>query len=267
MGPLVKKQLHQAKAMRSLQPELKRIKRAASSKQEESTMLMELYKEKGINPFSQLGVVVLQLPIFLGLYSGLHKIILDPNALTTFAYPALRDLSWMKQLAANIHLFDSSLFGVVDLTRAALPKGGGVYLPALLIVFGSAIAQYFQSKQLMPASSDGRRLRDILKDASSGQQADQSEVNAAVGRSTRYFIPVMIFFITLGIASALSLYWFVGGLVAFIQQSRILKQDETELEDLADAAPSSKKQVIEGEVIRASAKKNKKTSKSKKRRR
>src|SRR5476651_1890238 len=76
LWPLVKKQLHQAKAMRKLQPELKRIKaQTKGDKQKESTMVMELYKEKGINPFSSIGIVLLQLPIFIGLYSGLRRIV------------------------------------------------------------------------------------------------------------------------------------------------------------------------------------------------
>ena len=43
MWPLVKRQLHQARAMRKLQPELKRIKQAAKGdRQKESMMMMEL---------------------------------------------------------------------------------------------------------------------------------------------------------------------------------------------------------------------------------
>src|SRR3546814_9595492 len=51
MWPLVKKQLHQSKAMRALQPELTKIKKAAKgNKKQESMMMMELYRERGINP-------------------------------------------------------------------------------------------------------------------------------------------------------------------------------------------------------------------------
>ncbi len=85
-----------------------------------------------------------------------------------------------------------------------------------------------------------------MKDASSGRQSDQSEVNAAVGRSTRYFLPFMIFIITVRIAAALSLYWLVSGAVAYIQQSRVLGRDEQELETAADKTNTK---VIEGEVI------------------
>ena len=268
LWPLVKKQLHQAKAMRKLQPELKRIKKAAAGdRQKESMLMMELYKERGINPFGSIGVLIIQIPILIGLYSGLRRVVDDPHALVTFSYPALQHLSWMKQLAGNIHLFDSTLFGVVDLTRSALGKTG-VYWPAMIIVIASAVTQFFQAKQLMPQDKESRSLRTILKDAGSGKQADQSEVNAAVGRSTRFLFPAMIFLFTVNIASALSLYWFTGGLVAYIQQAIVLKGDETELEKDADAgsaAPKAKKAtVIEGEVVATTSTPKKSSRKSSK---
>ena len=265
MWPLVKKQLHQAKAMREMQPEIKRIKAAAKGdRQKESMMLMELYKERQISPFGSIGVLILQLIILIGLYQGLHKVIVDPHALVANSYDTLRNLSWMKTLASDINKFDASLLGIVDLKRAALSKEG-FYLPAMLLVIGSAVSQYFQSKQLMPDNKDSRKLRQILKEASAGKQADSSEVNAAVGRTTRYFIPVMIFFFTVNIASALSLYWLVSGITAYWQQARILGQDEKEMEAIADKPD---KKIIEGEVVqkKTTTNKKKKTNASKKRR-
>jgi YidC/Oxa1 family membrane protein insertase len=270
MWPLVRKQLHNAKAMRELQPEMKRIKKeAAGDRQKESAMVMELYKERGVNPFSSIGALILQLPILIGLYSGIRRIITDPHNLVTFAYPFLQHTSWLKELSTDISKFDHTLFGVVDLTRSAVEKTGGIYWPAMVLVFGSAIAQYYQSKQLMPNDKNARKLRDILKTASSGEKADQGEVNAAVGRSTRFFIPVMIFFLTVNIASALSLYWLVGGIVAIIQQGRVLGKDETELEGKMTASSSKTRTIIEGEIIPKPKQNNKKAGqkKAKKRRR
>ena len=264
MWPLIKKQLHQAKAMREMQPEIKRIKAASKGdRQKESVMLMELYKERQISPFGSIGVLIVQLIILIGLYQGLHKVIVDPQAIIANSYEPLRHLSWLKVLGSDIHRFDSSLLGLVDLNRAAISKAG-TYWPAMVLVFGSAVSQYFQSKQLMPTSKDGRKLRQILREASSGKQSDSSEVNAAVGRSTRYFIPVMIFFFTVNIASALSLYWLVSGITAYLQQARILGKDEQEMEAIADK-PSTP--IIEGEVIASPAKPKTKSSKTNKRRR
>ncbi len=230
MWPLVKKQLHNAKVMRAIQPELKRIKQEAKGdRQRESVLVMELYKERGVNPFGSIFILLVQLPILFGLYIGLRKIIDDPYNIINFAYEPIRNLSWMKELAGDIGKLDETLYGIVDLKRAALGPQG-FYFPAFVLVVGSAVTQYYQSKQLMPDDKQARKLRHILRDAGKGAQADSSEVNAAVARNTKYLIPVMIFFFTINIASALSLYWFVSGLVAMLQQARLLKQDEVEME-------------------------------------
>lgn len=261
MWPVVKKQLHQAKAMREMQPELKKIKKAAAgNKQQESALLMELYKEKGINPFGSIGALVVQFIILIGLYSGLRKVVADPRAVINLSYGFMHNLSWLKELATDIHKFDATLFGFVDLKRAAINKGSGIYYPALVIVLASAVAQFYQSKQLLPNNKDGRGLRAILKEANSGKKAEQSEVNAAVGQSTRYLLPFMIIIFTINLPSALSLYWLTGGVVAYIQQARVLGKDEAEMEVLADEP-----NIIEGEVIEKPPKK-KKPSTSKKRR-
>lgn len=272
MWPLVKKQLHQAKVMRQLQPELKRIKLAAKgNRQKESAMMMELYKERGINPFGSIGVLILQIPILIGLYSGLTRLIHDPHQLVTFSYPWIQHLHWMEALAKDIHKFDGTLFGIVDLTRPAIGPMGA-YWPALVIVLASALAQYFQSKQLLPGTKESKSLRQIMRSAGQGKPADQSEVSAAVGRSTVYLIPAMIVLFTINLASALSLYWLVSGLVAFVQQSIVLRDDTTEMEDMADTKVKKDVAAIpEAEIVTADSKdtkkeKTKSSNKTKKRR-
>jgi len=267
MWPLVKRQLHQAKAMRELQPEIKRVKaEAKGDRQKESAMLMELYKEKGINPVGSIIVLIPQFLILIGLYSGLTRVVHNPQSLTTFAYPALQHLGWMEHLSHNIHNFDNTLFGSVDLTKAAISQAG-VYLPAMIIAVASSIMQYYQSKQLMPNDKNARSLRTILREAGSGKQADQSEVNAAVGRSTRFFLPAMILLITVKLPAALGLYWLTGGVVAYIQQARVLRQDETEMEAIADRPTKNVAAIPEAEVITPPKTKKKKHAHAKNKRR
>jgi len=268
LWPLVKKQLKQTKVMRSLQPELKRIKKEAKGdRQKESLLMMELYKERGVNPLGTLPVLVVQLIVLIGLYSGLNRVIHDPKNIVDFAYPALQHLPWIQHLAHHPADFDNTLFGLVDLSRSALgPKG--TYLPALLLVFGSAAIQFITSRQLMPVDKDARKLRDILKDASkSGSRTDQSEVNAAVGRNTQYIIPIMVFLFTVNLPAALSLYWFTGGLVAYVQQSIALREDETDMEKLAEKPTRNVADIPEAEVVTPPKPKTPKKKKSAKKRR
>ncbi|HJQ09245.1 MAG TPA: YidC/Oxa1 family membrane protein insertase [Candidatus Saccharimonadales bacterium] len=268
MWPLIKKQLHQVKVMRKIQPELKRIKKAANGdRRKESLMMMELYKERGINPFSSIGVLILQIPILIGLYLGLQRVLKDPGQLESFAYPALQNLPWIEYIASHIKEFDATLFGIIDLTRSALGPHG-LYWPAMLIVVASAIIQYYQSKQLSPDTKDARSLRSILKDASAGKQADQTDVNASIARSTRFLLPAMVFIFTVNIASALALYWLVSGIVALIQQTIILRDDTAEMVNEAEGDKAKDgKTVIEGEVIEKPKKTEPKKAAARKKRR
>jgi YidC/Oxa1 family membrane protein insertase len=263
LWPVLKKQLSHSTALRKLQPEIKKIKAATKGdRAKEMLMMQELYKEREVNPAGVFPILILQLVVLIGLYSGLRKVIANPESLVTFSYPFIQHLSWMQELKHNIHMFDNTLFGIVNLGRAALSAGGGIYWPAMLIVIGSATIQFFQSGQLMPKTADQRKLRDILKDAGGGKQADQAELNAAVGRSTRYLLPAMIFLFTVNLASALSLYWLVGGLVAYLQQSRALKDDGTQMESIGDKPGRDVKAIPEAEVITVTPPKT--SSKSKK---
>ena len=250
MWPLVKKQMHQAKAMRQLQPEIKRIKKESKgNKQVESKLLMELYKEREISPFGSIGTLIIQFIILIGLYSGLRRVVYDPKDLVSFSYSFIQHIGWMKHIAVSPSSFKNTLFGLVNLDKAAISKTG-LYWPAMIIVLASAVTQFFQGKQLMPSDKNAKKLKDILKGAGAGQSADQSEVNAAIGRSTRYFLPVMIFLFTVSYPSALSLYWFMGGLVAYIQQSIALREDVLEMGE-APGKMSSKNvaDIVEAEIV------------------
>ena len=265
--PLLKKQLKHTKAMRELQPELKRIKAAAKgNRQQESLMMMELYKEKEIKPLAQLGLMAVQIIVFLALFSGLNRVVNNPQEIVDFSYPIVQNTAWMQEVAADITKFDETFLGSIDLTRAAVESGRSLYWPALLLVLGSAIIQYYQIRQTLPAVKDGRRLRDILKEANSGKQADTAEVNAAMGRNLAYIMPVLIFVLTIGFPAALALYWFVGGLIAYAQQSNLLKQDEYMMKE-ASAVVVRKKSLKEDmpKTTKTSTPK-KSSSKAKKRR-
>lgn len=275
MWPLVKKQLHHAKAMRELQPEMKRIKKEAKGdRTKESAMMMELYKEKEINPFSSIGLVLIQLPIFLALYSAISRIVNDQNVLHSLTYPFVQGLPWMKEVLANPTWFDNSLVGLIDLSRAAVPKDGAIYWPALTLVALSALAQYYQGKQIMPQSKDSKKIRDILREASEGKQADQGEMAAATGKFTQFMIPGFVFIFTISLPAALPLYWLCSSLVAIIQQAKVLNTEETIISQtiISDTEKANKSEAIEGEVIlpkkdKTKNKTSKKTSKNNKKRR
>lgn len=234
LWPLVRKQLHHARAMRKLQPELKKIKKAAAGdRQKEARLQMELYKEHEIRPFATIGTLLVQIPIFIGLYQVITKLIKDPGTLQSFSYSWVRDLPWIQDLARNSNNFDTELLGIIDLSRKGLEAGGGLYFAAILLAAVASAMQYYQSKHMMQDQKDARKLSVILKEAASGKESDQAEVTAAVSRGMLYFLPFVTFVFSINLPAALSLYFFASSAVGYLQQRRILGVDVAEMSEIA----------------------------------
>lgn len=235
MHPLIKKQLHHGKAMRDLQPEIKKIKEATKDNSHKtSKLIMELYKEREVSPFSSLGVLTVQVIILVGLYTGLRQIADDPTTIISSSYEWIKNLGVMQEVSLDINNFDFTLFGVFDLSRSANGPEG-IYFPALLLVTGSAIAQFFMGKQTLPEDKDSRSLKKIINDTKTGEKkVSGAEIQNMLTQSLKYLIPVAIFVFTFIIPSALALYWLTAGIVGYIQQRHILNQDEDELMSLGE---------------------------------
>ncbi len=72
--PLTMKQLHSTRAMQSIQPKMKELqKKYAKDKQKLSQETMKLYKEEGVNPIGCAFPMLVQFPIWIGLYRRLFK--------------------------------------------------------------------------------------------------------------------------------------------------------------------------------------------------
>jgi YidC/Oxa1 family membrane protein insertase len=264
LWPLVKKQLHQTKAMRKLQPQLKKLKKAAKGdRQKEARLQMELYKEHGVKPFATIGTLILQLPIFIALFFSIRKLIEDPNVLFTFSYSWVRDMPYIQQLMADVSQFEHTLLGIVDLSRKGI-ESGGIYIPAIILAIIAAIAQYYQSKLMLPDDKDAKKLGEIMKDAAAGKQADQSDVAGAVSRSMMYFLPFITFIFSVTLPSALALYILTTSAVGYLQQAYVLNQDKEEMHDLAVSAEKAEESKTEAKKEKTV---KKKSSKSKKKRR
>ena len=87
MWPLVKRQLHQTKMMRKIQPELAEIKKnCKGNRQMESIQMMDLYKRNNIKPFSAVLTTLIQLPIFLALFMAISAMVNPRPSADTCGY-------------------------------------------------------------------------------------------------------------------------------------------------------------------------------------
>lgn len=230
--PLVVKQLHQVKAMRKLQPKLEQIKKQhKGNKQMQSLQMMELYKEHGVNPFRSIGILLIQLPIFIALYHVIQIITLHRDQVGKYVYDFLHQVPAISQIIEHPEQFNEKLLGFVDLTKPALGSHIDLFLVVLAVL--AAATQLIMSKQTMPHTTSKRKIRDILKEAADGKEADQSEINNIIMSRMMYVLPVFMLFIMLSLPGALALYYAVSNIVATIQQHFILKRDEEELDEIA----------------------------------
>jgi YidC/Oxa1 family membrane protein insertase len=248
MWPLIKKQLHQVKAMRKLQPELVKIKKASKGdKRAESLAMMELYKKHDVSPFRSIGILFIQLPIFIALFTVIQIFTKHLDQVAQFTYGFLQNLGPVQDLIANPGHFNQQMLGFLDLTKQAVVNFdfSTVNWVLLVLAIGAAVTQYIMSKQTMPNQPDKnkRRLRDIMNEAADGKKADQSEMNTAVMGKMTKFLPIMMFFIMISLPGALVLYYTVSNLVAVLQQKSILDKDATEMIQIADepVKPAGKK--------------------------
>ena len=87
MWPLVKRQLHQTKLMRKIQPELAEIKKnCKGNRQLESIQMMDLYKRHNIKPFRTMLTTIIQLPIFLALFMAISAMVNPRPSADTCGY-------------------------------------------------------------------------------------------------------------------------------------------------------------------------------------
>lgn len=233
LWPLIKKQLHQTRAMREIQPELKKIKaKANGNKMLESTMMMELYREKNIKPFSSMLVMLIQLPILIAIFrvvqifsGGAYNAANGTNP-ADFIYPFLAHWGQIPELLSGEHL--TTLFGLINLSTTVAGYVPGIALAALAALF-----QYYQTKQTMPDVDDHKKLRNLFKEAASGKEVDQTDMMMATNRNMMLFMPIMTFIIALAFPTAVVLYYATTSLIAIIQQKYIMDKSEDELEAMA----------------------------------
>jgi YidC/Oxa1 family membrane protein insertase len=153
MWPLVVKQLHQVKAMRKLQPELARIKKATKgNRQLESMQMLELYKKHEVKPFRSILILLIQLPIFIALFQVIQIFTTHRDAIEKFTYEFMKGFDTVKELIANPDSFSPHFLGFVDLTHHAIsPNGLDWFL--ILLAGVAAYTQYIISKQTSPTTS------------------------------------------------------------------------------------------------------------------
>jgi YidC/Oxa1 family membrane protein insertase len=268
MWPLLKRQLHQSKLMRKIQPELVEIKkRCKGNRQLETLQTMDLYKRYNIKPFNSILTLFIQLPILIALFTTI-RVIITPTTndhLARRAYSFVQPLDKVHNLiekqkpflenAKNGYDFHPRLFNLIDLdVRAGLTTISSIII--LLFVLGLAFSQYYMVKQQQPSrKSKKRTLRQIFKETSEGKEPDQSELNNVVTSQMAYMMPIMMLFIMINLPGALVFYYLLSNLITIAQQKYIFDKSNEEMENSAEKTVLKElRKIQEAEIVQ-----NKKT--------
>jgi YidC/Oxa1 family membrane protein insertase len=173
--PLSKRALISQVKMRELQPQIEALR----EKHKENPQLaaietFALYKKHGVKPFASFGMILIQLPIFIGLYSVFSASFAAVDAASLYSFVPAPG-------AVNPFLFG------IDLQARSY---------ALALV--AAIAQHFAGRFLLAAAHVPENP---------GFQADFSK---AMRTMSLWVMPALTFVFSAAVVAALPLYWTVG---------------------------------------------------------
>lgn len=256
--PIMKRQLHQTKIMREIQPELAEIKKnCKGNRQLESLQMMDLYKRKNVKPFRSMLSIFIQLPIFIGLFTAINVAVrpyINGDTVYTAEHSAYSFVEPMNHISdlidkQKVYLekvasgdkeasleFAPKLFGAVDLSATA---GFTTYSSVVILIFAliSAYMQYVMAKQNDPSRRAGKKkqtMRQLMKDAADGKEASQEEINAVAQGQMTFMMPLMMLFIMINLPGAIVFYYLLNNIITVVQQKVILNRDYTEMEAAAD---------------------------------
>ena len=262
MWPLMKRQLHQTRIMKEIQPELAEIKKnCKGNRQLESLQMMDLYKRKNVKPFRSFLTILIQLPLFISLFTAINVVArprenynVDHSAYS-FVKP-LRNVSdiipkqtkYLEEVKAYnekkdeekgdapVYEFEPKLFGLVDLSvTAGFTSISSVII--LIFALASAATQFIMSRQQDPTRGKNgkkRSVRQILKDAAKGKEASQEDINAAAQGQMTFMMPMMMLLIMISLPGALVFYYLLNNIITVFLQRIILNRNYTEMEAAAD---------------------------------
>lgn len=183
LWPLADHTLRNQAAMRTLQPELERVKEKHKDNQEAiAKETLEVYKKHKTNPTGSCFSTLLQIPFLIAIFYVLK------DHITTVSSA---DLYSFTPFAGALH---TMAFNIIDVSQSNI---------VLAILAGAA--QFWQSMQM-------KKLQPEPK-GDGGQMA----MMGAISKQMMYVFPFITVFIAMGLPSGLALYWLTSTLVSVLQ--------------------------------------------------
>ncbi len=213
--PLTIQQQKSAKAMQELQPKIKELqKKYAKDQQRLQQEQWKLMQEAGVNPFGGCLPLLLQFPIFIGLYQViLYVLALSPMQMIELARHLQGPLSqWVSSV------LNTSLSSLIPLNHRFLWLDLGQPDPFFILPIVVGVTTYLQQKVMTPPSAD--------------PQAQ------SMNRMMTLYMPVFLGWIVTTVPSGLGLYWLISNVIGIAQYWLVGKPQPTTT--AAQTLPSAK---------------------------
>ncbi len=162
MIPLQVRQVRQMKGMAEIQPRIKAIqekykdKKDKDNRQKMTSETMALYKQTGMNPIGCLGPMIIQLPIWIGLYRAIFKTVPPtPEGLANLSTYLYKWNPVINQLPINSEFLTMNLVDPVQSTprlfmiMLPLLVGATTWLQQKMTTFNSGDARQQQTNKMM----------------------------------------------------------------------------------------------------------------------
>ncbi|CAI8046192.1 Membrane protein insertase YidC 2 [Geodia barretti] len=178
---LTLKQVKSTRAMSTLQPKMKELQaKYKGDRQKLSSETFKLYKEHGVNPIGCLGPLVIQFPIWIGLYWALIRVL--PSSPENLVDLSKLLYGWLPVVHSAVPV--DSTFLWLDL---AVPDT----LPIMPLLVGASM--WVQQKMMTYPSQDPKQ--------------------AQTQQMMLWMMPLLFVFLTFSFPSGLALYWLTSNLM------------------------------------------------------
>ena len=149
--PLFVKQIKAQRGLQIIQPQMKEIqKKYAGDRERQSQEMMKLYKETGTNPLASCLPILLQAPIFFGLFRVLQYGIAQEQPIGVFAWPQYQNLV---SIAHDATIFDVPLWATFWLAGQVEVETGTseltVRILAFILIVAMSTTTFLTQRQLI----------------------------------------------------------------------------------------------------------------------
>jgi len=203
--PLFVKQINSARNMQLIQPKIKALQdKYGADREKLGQETMKLYKEEGVNPAASCLPLLLQMPIFIALYTVLNGVARNGQAVGYF-FEKNPDLA--KSLQAS-DVFGAKLAGMFF----PVSPFGATQITALVLMVGMTGVLFMTQLQLMS--------KNMPPEALTGPFAQQQKMML-------YIFPVMYLFMGVSIPVGVLVYWLTSNVWTLGQQYLLIHNNPT----------------------------------------